>query len=445
MTQFTHEFHGREGARGRLFIECLEPPKSINIMPVPGTYKHPAFGKIVITEKGNQEFIDNFEAQVYQEHIPIDAEHKTKLSGALGFFTKLFLNDDNSVEAAVDWTERGQALLKANGFQYISPEWFDKWTDPATDKTFSNVLIGAAVTSRPFFKERALRPLVASEGNLWDGGSGQKMDLEGGGDNEHQNEDSSGKHGRSTNMAELPEVNELQKLVEEEGDEGKSWFASLAAKFGFQAKEESDDSEDANRGHKKGSDDSKVGVVAVQKDADDKSRETVTASEMRLMTEKVDDERKKRVAAEARIDGLEATERERRYRDIVLGRDESSIRAVEKDGTELRPMVGDLAGKVKIMTTLGEDSDEFKVYIAGERAHASQIHEAGLFSELGTDSQGQPISASAKDEFDQEVKTLRAKDEKLNQADAVARVASENPKLYARYDQEVTRREKPAS
>jgi len=87
--------------------------------------------------------------------------------------------------------------------------------------------------------------------------------------------------------------------------------------------------------------------------------------------------------------------------------------------------------------TKGEASPEFKAYVAGEREHASQLRAAGTFSEFGTDSQGQPVSASPIQEMDRRVAELRATDPSLSPADALTKIAKEDPKLYAAYDAHV--------
>ena len=46
-------------------------------------------------------------------------------------------------------------------FKYISPEFSFNYTDAATDKNFKNVLFGAALTNRPFFKDQS--PVMLSE------------------------------------------------------------------------------------------------------------------------------------------------------------------------------------------------------------------------------------------------------------------------------------------
>jgi hypothetical protein len=147
-----------------------EVPEWIQVIPGPGQWDHPKYGKITITENDLREFQRNFAAEVYQEHIPIDAEHETKLAGACGWYKDVKLrgpHGEPGLWAKVEWTERGKALLEEERYRYFSPEWYDRWTDPATGKEYRNVLIGGALTTRPFFKDKDLIPLVASEGYLW--------------------------------------------------------------------------------------------------------------------------------------------------------------------------------------------------------------------------------------------------------------------------------------
>jgi hypothetical protein len=73
-------------------------------------------------------------------------------------------NTDGSVDARLDWNERGRQVVSEGRFSYVSPMLYEKWTDPVSMKQHDNVIIGAALTKRPFFKEGVMRPLiVASE------------------------------------------------------------------------------------------------------------------------------------------------------------------------------------------------------------------------------------------------------------------------------------------
>lgn len=161
------------GQPWRLFIQsapvrAAEPPATIPLLPKPGRYQHPAWGVIELTPERIANFVANINAKVYQDKIPIDAEHETKLSGAVGYFSAAVVNDDGSADAVVEWTDRGKALLEADAYQYVSPEWYEAWTDPAPGgATYRDVVIGLALTNNPFFKDKALRPLVAREGTLY--------------------------------------------------------------------------------------------------------------------------------------------------------------------------------------------------------------------------------------------------------------------------------------
>lgn len=146
--------------------QFMEPPMRIAMLPKPAVYRHPSYGSIKIDRERNARFVQNFKDGVYQSRLPIDAEHQTKLSGAIGWITDLTQLSDGSVDATVEWTDRGASMLSEDRFAYVSPEWFDAWIDPATGKSHQDILIGAALTTRPFFKEGSLRPLVASERSI---------------------------------------------------------------------------------------------------------------------------------------------------------------------------------------------------------------------------------------------------------------------------------------
>lgn len=154
----------------RLFYELEEyatPPEWIPYLPKPGIFKHPRYGEINITPERNAGFVSNFKTGVYQNRLPLDVEHQTKLSGAAGWIVDMRTNEDGSADAQIEWTDRGRKLLEADRFRYISPEWYPTWTDPATEEEHKDVPVGGALTNRPFFKDKALRPLVANEKGVY--------------------------------------------------------------------------------------------------------------------------------------------------------------------------------------------------------------------------------------------------------------------------------------
>lgn len=161
-----------DGGSWRLFVEqerFADAPEWINVLPVPGLYTHPSYGQIAITPERNRRFVTNFQNKVYQQDLPItlDIEHDGKLSGAVGYLAQMRVNDDGSADAKVMWTDRGKSLIEEDAFRYFSPELLTVWREPVSGAVYEDVLIGGALCTRPFFKESALRPLVASEGALY--------------------------------------------------------------------------------------------------------------------------------------------------------------------------------------------------------------------------------------------------------------------------------------
>jgi hypothetical protein len=67
----------------------------------------------------------------------------------------------NGLWAFVEWTEDGKKLLADGAFKYFSPEFYEEYRDPETGEKRNHVLVGGALTNRPYFKE--LEPVAASE------------------------------------------------------------------------------------------------------------------------------------------------------------------------------------------------------------------------------------------------------------------------------------------
>lgn len=164
--QPAYAYSETETGSRRLFMESTElaeAPEWAPCLPAPCVIKHPVYGTVEFTPERNAHFVEQFKAGVYQSAIPVDGEHMTKESGALGWITDMRLNDDGSADAKVEWTDRGRGMVEDDRYKYVSPEFFDEWPDPLTGETKTDILIGLALTTRPFVKESALRPLAASE------------------------------------------------------------------------------------------------------------------------------------------------------------------------------------------------------------------------------------------------------------------------------------------
>lgn len=164
-------------------------PDRIHVLPKAGSYEHAIYGRVVVTRERNQEFVDNFHAEVYQKLIPIDLEHETFLSGAVAYYEpgSGLVEMDGSVTIGVRWEERGARALNEGRFYYFSPMWFDKWKEPLSGKIYNNVLIGGALTTNPYFKDANLRPLYASELSV------SQVHIEGPVDNEKEEKEASSK------------------------------------------------------------------------------------------------------------------------------------------------------------------------------------------------------------------------------------------------------------
>lgn len=164
------EWESAEGSkRGRTFVPfnfaaVKEPPEWIPYMPIPGQYQHPVYGNVDFSRERLARFVSQFKAGVYQEHIPLDAEHQTKTSGAMGWIEDLRQNADGSVDARIKWNDRGRALLADDRYRYVSADYFDEWPDPS-GTVHKDVICGGALCTKPYFKESVLRPLsrAASE------------------------------------------------------------------------------------------------------------------------------------------------------------------------------------------------------------------------------------------------------------------------------------------
>jgi hypothetical protein len=78
---------------------------------------------------------------------------------AIGWFKEVTDRGVKGLYAFVEWTEEGKKLLNDGAFKYFSPEFYEQYSDPETGEKRSHVLVGGALTNRPYFRE--LDPVVA--------------------------------------------------------------------------------------------------------------------------------------------------------------------------------------------------------------------------------------------------------------------------------------------
>lgn len=366
------------GKGWRLFNEYAfaTPPEWAPCLPAPGTFQHPSYGEIAITADRNANFVQNFKAGVYQSQIPVDAEHELKVSGAVGWITDLRQNSDGSVDAKVDWTERGQSLIEADSYKYVSPEWYDAWTAPDTGVTHNDVLVGLALTTRPFFKEKALRPLVASERGLFatdepvTATATTVVYL-----NPFVTKESNSMADNTKTVAQDPAP---AQVTAQQFSEMQKSFAELTNRL--------------------------AAAESLQAEAENKAKQYAEAL----------DKSNERVAA------LEAAAQRKRFGELSggwFGKPEDNVNLL-----------------VKLSHAFGEESAEFAAYVTQQRAVAEQMKQSNLFTEIGTTVTTSP--QTAKQKMEAEINRVAA-ERKIGYADAATAVAGEQPQLYREYLAEV--------
>lgn len=142
------------------FSEGNGIPTLINVLPV-GSWNHPVYGPIIISPADITQFKQNFDAGL-RKGIPITEGHESfDEKPAVGWFKSLVDKGSDGLWANVEWTEQGITLLTNKAYKYFSPEFYSEYEDPETRQIFPNVLVGGALTNKPYFKE--LQAIVLSE------------------------------------------------------------------------------------------------------------------------------------------------------------------------------------------------------------------------------------------------------------------------------------------
>lgn len=477
---------------GKRFSELpfgfMAPPASIQVLPKPGSYSHPQYGEIKLTATDLKEFVDNFKEGVYGQDVPIeiDLEHSESdlaKRGAVGYIQGLVPIEDyaGGVSAEVEWTDRGKTILEEDVYKCFSPEWYDEWKHPTTGETYHNILIGGALTTRPFFKNDALRPLAASEGLMGlrvylrqsfaiktDGGveypaeaylvvpdpdkpSEWKLRVW----ENPTDKVTRAQLGRAA--AALGPGGFRGQRVQLAPDERKAAITKLRGLYKSldvpddeippQLKASVLDPEDVHvpglAKIRKGGKTVEITLTEEQRQAmaDGKPLE-LTEDQLKVLEPKEGSERL--VAAENALrttsERLEAVERERvserlenqkhHFTEIAQGR----AQGTSFDGPAF---VGDVAKHVGTMEVLadakGEDSDVFKDYVAMQQSHAEQIRASALFAEIGQPGHG------ATDSAENEV-NRKAQAKGGDFAQAVQAVLKEESVLARRYSEERNQR-----
>jgi hypothetical protein len=127
------------------------------IFAVAGKFVHPWFGEVDLSEPVLRELKRNFDKRVLGTDVAIDERHdRGRAMGWVKDVThpkKVSLNgkDYTALLGDVEWTAEGRKLLEDKIYKYFSPE-FGTYTEPDGKTQHNNVLLGGALTNRPFLK-----------------------------------------------------------------------------------------------------------------------------------------------------------------------------------------------------------------------------------------------------------------------------------------------------
>jgi phage I-like protein len=363
-----------------------EMTSRIQVLPF-GKWKHPSYGEIKIEEKDLENFVFNFEGQVRKE-LPITEGHSVgeQELPAIGWFKQLENKGRDGLWAVVEWTNEGISLLKEKAYKYFSPEFYSVYEDPETHKIYHDVLVGGALTNRPYFK--GLQAVMLSEFT-----SEKTMTIE--------------------------EI--LAKKVEELSDEEKSFLKDNAETLSDEQKEtykdivgekkedekevdEVDDDEDDTEDDK-GGDEDEGG------DENKGSEKMVKMSESSLkILEK---------NAKAGVQALALLRRsaaEVYAKGLIFSESNKSASFLPKSQSKI----------VDFLLSLNEKQQKDFKEILGE------LPKSKLFSEIG---EGSGAQASASEQILKFAEALMLKDSKLTLSQATVQALSENPELAAQAEQ----------
>jgi len=124
-----------------------------------GEYVSPAYGEFSFTERDLQDFIDNFNGNVRGIELSVENTHNNDNGEkpAWGWIKNLYpKNSGKEVWAKIKWTDEAKPKLADKQYQYVSPEFATQYYSEE-GKRFKNVLLGGALTNRPFQKGEPMK------------------------------------------------------------------------------------------------------------------------------------------------------------------------------------------------------------------------------------------------------------------------------------------------
>lgn len=380
-----------------------ELPTEIHVVPT-GRWSHPVYGEMEITSEHITEFKRNFDSGVRRD-LPITQGHDNGMSGgelpAVAWFKELHDRGVAGLYATVEWTDEGKELLKNRSFKYLSPEFYEVYEDPETQEKYYHVLVGAALTNKPYFKE--LDPVVTfSEPLITHQFTEDTMDLK-------------------TILAKKPEelsAEEKAFVVEHKSElssEESTAFASVLGDAGETPEEkvarEEKEAGDANEANGLNRDGSPKEPVT----ASEKGFVKISAAEHAILTKKANE-------GALALQKIEASERTAMVAKMTFS-------DTNKEGHFSVAQAGALEGFIK---TLSETQKSQFVNLINKMPKA----DASLFTETGD--AGSSVAKAVFAEVQAEAKKLMDANKALKYSEAVKQVMRANPDLEKRYNESVS-------
>lgn len=319
---------------------------------------------------------------------------------------------DNGLWGKVEWTDLGKQTLSDKQFKYISPEFYRDYEDPQTHQIYRNVLIAAALTKSPYFKE--LEAVVFSE---------QKL--------RNQFNDNN----KIMNLAEL-----LAKDITTLSDEEKAFIKAHAAEL---------------------TDEQKVSHTAIIDVEDDNTAETPEEKEAREAKEKTDKEAADKAAADAAAaaggddkGGDTTTAPVNASEKVMISAGElAALRSKANEGAAAFAELKKNKINGAVASLLFSDSNRAGKFLPKSkdnlRAFAESLNDTQLvafsalvaqlptnqvFNEIGT---GKAADGTAQAEVEAKIEAKMKSNDKMSYSDALKEVMSENKGLEERYDSEL--------
>jgi len=137
----------------------------IHVVPT-GKWEHWSGSEFEITPETITAMVKNFK-EAGRKDIPITAGHDNGMSGgelpAVGWFKELTDRGVNGLYAFVEWNAEGMRLFREKQFKYFSAEIAFDFKDLESGREYEALLVGGALTNKPFFKSLKVDPASFSE------------------------------------------------------------------------------------------------------------------------------------------------------------------------------------------------------------------------------------------------------------------------------------------